>query len=74
MDALFVSQVLSLEAPQNEIDHVSKRQQAVGNVQVTEDLVFLKALNRSMHEVGELMESEQEDLDLKDEEEKEEQE
>ncbi len=61
MDGLFLSQIASLEAPQSEMDRVSKTGKQAQASQVSNEAVFLKALDDSMKEVNEVAHTETED-------------
>ncbi len=73
MDGLFLSQIASLEAPQSEMDSVSKKGGQIQASQVANEAVFLKALDDSMKEVNELIHTETEDTLSKEKEDDEEQ-
>ena len=62
MDGLFLSQIASLEAPQLEMDRVSKGQEQAQASQIANEGVFLKALDKCMKEVNELLHAETEDI------------
>lgn len=72
MSDLFVSQIMSLEAPQQELDRVAKGQVQTAQAQQTNNQVFLKALDESLFVVNQLLETEQGDSILEQDEESEE--
>ncbi len=61
MDNLLISQVASLEAPQSEMDKVSKGQAKQQNFEQANQQILLKAFQDSMQEVNELAYSEKND-------------
>jgi len=69
MDGLMVSQVLSLSAAQSEIDRTTKAHQLSESLELSNEQVFLKVLDRSMQEVNQLLSTEKEDRVLSEEDE-----
>lgn len=61
MDAVFLSQVASMEGPQLELDKVGKAQNTSLIAQAAQEEVFLTMLQRSMEMVHETTQSEKED-------------
>lgn len=61
VDALTVSQVLSLEAPQSETDKLDQAQNINHNAQLTSGVLFKAFLDDWMHSVHQSLATEKED-------------
>lgn len=70
MDSLVVSQVISVSAPQIEVDKAAKAQSIAQNAEVAQEGAFMSLIQHSMDKVQEMFKTEKEDPLLKEDEEK----
>ncbi|MCH9632956.1 MAG: hypothetical protein S4CHLAM6_13020 [Chlamydiae bacterium] len=65
MDSLVVSQVISVSAPQMEVDKAAKAQSITQNAQEAQEGAFVALIRHSMDKVHEMLGTEKEDPLLK---------